>query len=65
MLEQLGTNKITKYFGIYKDIEVKTKEDIYKIVIASTELTKTKQVLVTISLYGLNYQKILTKKKFN
>ena len=42
MLEQLGTNKITKYFGIYKDIEVKTKEDIYKIVIASTELTKTK-----------------------
>lgn len=42
MLEQLGTNKITKYFEIYKDIEVKTKEDIYKIVIASTELTKTK-----------------------
>ena len=42
MLEQLGTNKTTKYFGIYKDIEVKTKEDIYKIVIASTELTKTK-----------------------
>lgn len=42
MLEQLGTNKITKYFGIYKDIEVKTKEDIYKIVIASTELAKTK-----------------------
>ena len=42
MLEQLCTNKITKYFGIYKDIEVKTKEDIYKIVIASTELTKTK-----------------------
>lgn len=42
MLEQLGTNKITKYFGIYKDIEIKTKEDIYKIVIASTELTKTK-----------------------
>ena len=42
MLEQLGTNKITKYFGIYKDIEVKTKEDIYKIVIAASELSKTK-----------------------
>ena len=42
MLEQLGTNKITKYFGIYKDIITRTKEDIYKIVIASTELTKTK-----------------------
>ena len=46
MLEQLGTNKITKYFGIYKDIEVKTKEDIYKIVIASTELTKTGGLIV-------------------
>ncbi len=42
MLEQLGTNKITKYFGIYKDLETKTKEDVYKIVIASSELSKTK-----------------------
>lgn len=42
MLEQLGTNKITKYFGIYKDLETKTKEDVYKIVIAATELSKTK-----------------------
>lgn len=42
MLEQLGTNKITKYFGIYKDLETKTKEDVYKVVIASSELSKTK-----------------------
>ena len=42
MLEQLGTNKITKYFGIDKDLETKTKEDVYKIVIAATELAKTK-----------------------
>ena len=42
MLEQLGTNKITRYFGIDKDIETKTKEDVYKIVIATTELAKTK-----------------------
>ena len=28
-LEQLGTNKITKYFGIDKDIVTKTKEDLY------------------------------------
>lgn len=41
-LEQLGTNKFTKFFGIEKDVATKTKEDIYKIVIASTELTKTK-----------------------
>lgn len=41
-LEQLGTNKITKFFGIDKDIAVKTKEDIYKVVIATTELAKNK-----------------------
>ena len=27
-LEQLGTNKLTKFFGINKDVETKTKEDI-------------------------------------
>ena len=41
-LEQLGTNKFTKFFGFDKDIASKTKEDIYKIVIAATELSKTK-----------------------
>ena len=41
-LEQLGTNKITKFFGIDKDISTKTKEDMYKIVIAATELSKAK-----------------------
>ena len=40
MLEQLGTNKFTKFFGIglEKNLETKTKEDIYKIVIAAKEL---------------------------
>ncbi len=42
MLEQLGTSKLTKYFGLDKDLETKTKEDIYKVVIAATELAKTK-----------------------
>ena len=41
-LEQLGTNKFAKFFGIDKDLATKTKEDIYKIVIAATELSKTK-----------------------
>lgn len=41
-LEQLGTNKFTKFFGIDSDIITKTKEDIYKIVIASEELASTK-----------------------
>ena len=41
-LEQIGTNKITKFFGMEKDIATRTKEDIYKIAIAATELSKTK-----------------------
>lgn len=41
-LEQLGTNKFTKFFGIDKDISTKTKEDIYKVVIAAMELSKSK-----------------------
>ena len=32
-LEQLGTNQFGKFFGIDKSIEVKTKENIYRIVI--------------------------------
>ena len=44
MLEQLGTNKFTRFFGIglEKDIETKTKEDIYKIVIAAKELSNSR-----------------------
>ncbi|MBO4293249.1 MAG: diadenylate cyclase CdaA [Clostridia bacterium] len=41
-LEQLGTNKLTKFFGIDKDVATKTKEDIYKVVIAASELAKSK-----------------------
>lgn len=42
-LEQLGSsNKLTRYFGLDKDIISKTKEDIYKIVLAAMELSKSK-----------------------
>ena len=42
-LEQLGgTNRFSRFFGLEKDIITKTKEDIYKIVIAAYELAKTK-----------------------
>ena len=42
-LEQLGSsNKLTRYFGLEKDIISKTKEDIYKIVLAAVELSKNK-----------------------
>lgn len=40
-IEQLGTNKFTKFFGFDKSIIEKTKEDIYKIVIATQELAKS------------------------
>ena len=41
-LEELGSNKLTRFFGIDKDIETKTKEEIYKIAIAAFELSKEK-----------------------
>lgn len=42
-LEQLGTSKLTSFFGMEKDIITRTKEDIYKIVIAATELASEKK----------------------
>ena len=42
-LEQLGgNNRFSRFFGFDKDIITRTKEDIYKVVIAATELSKTK-----------------------
>ena len=42
-LEQLGKNKFKTLFGLEtEDLATKTKEDIYKIVIAAEELSKTK-----------------------
>ena len=42
-LEQLGgTNRFSRFFGFDKDIIAKTKEDIYKVVIAVYELAKNK-----------------------
>ena len=41
-LEQLGTSKFTKFFGFDKELEVKTKENAYRIAIAATELSNTK-----------------------
>lgn len=41
-LEQLGSNKINKFFGIEQNIAVKAKENIYKITIAAIELSKSK-----------------------
>jgi diadenylate cyclase len=43
MLEQLGTtSKLRKFFGVTKNLESKTKETVYQVVIAATELAKNK-----------------------
>ncbi len=41
-LEQIGSSTFTKMFGIDKSLRDKTKEDIYKVVIAVSELAKSK-----------------------
>ena len=41
-LEQLGTSKLRKFFGINVSFETKLKENIYKIVIAAEELSSRK-----------------------
>ena len=41
-LEQLGSGKFRKVFGITKEIENKTKETVYQVAIAATELSKKK-----------------------
>ena len=58
-LEQLGTNKLAQFFGIEKDLATKTKEDIYKIVIAATELSKTKTGALIVIERDINIQDII------
>ena len=42
VLEQLGRSRITNFFGFDRDIEAKTKQVIYKITIATKELSELK-----------------------
>ncbi len=58
-LEQLGTNKITKFFGLNSDLATKTKEDIYKVVIAAKELSTTKTGALIIIERDINIQDII------
>lgn len=41
-LEQIGSNTFSKFLGLDKNLKDKTKEDIYKVVIAVEELAKHK-----------------------
>ena len=59
-LEQLGTNKFTKFLGIESDIATKTKEDIYKVVIAATELSKSKTGALIVLERDINIQDIIS-----
>ena len=59
-LEQLGTNKFTKFFGIQSDLATKTKEDVYKVVIAATELSKTKTGALIVFERDINIQDIIS-----
>lgn len=58
-LEQLGTNKFIKFFGLNSDLATKTKEDIYKVVIAATELSKTKTGALIVIERDINIQDII------
>ncbi len=59
-LEQLGTNKFIKFFGLDSDLATKTKEDIYKVVIAATELSKTKTGALIVLERDINIQDIIS-----
>ncbi len=59
-LEQLGTNKFTRFFGLDSDIATKTKEDIYKVVIAATELAKSKIGALIVIERDINIQDIIS-----
>ena len=60
-LEQLGSsNKLTKYFGLEKDIISKTKEEIYKIVLAVMEKKKKKTGALIVIERDIKLKEIIT-----
>lgn len=58
-LEQLGSNKLTRFIGIEKDKYVQTKEDIYKIVIATSELARNKTGALIVLEKDIKIQEII------
>ena len=59
-LEQLGTNKFMKFFGFNSDILSKTKEDIYKTVIATVELAKERKGALIVLERDIKIQDIIS-----
>ena len=58
-IEQLGSSTFSKLFGIDKSLRDKTKEDIYKVVIAAEEITKSKTGALIVFERDLKIQDIL------
>ena len=58
-LEQIGSSTFTKMFGIDKSLRDKTKEDIYKVVIAVQEMAKTKTGALIVFERDINLQDIV------
>lgn len=58
-LEQLGSNKLTRFIGIEKDKYVQTKENIYKIVIAVSELAKSNTGALIVLKKDINLKDII------
>ena len=60
-LEQLGTtNRLTKFFGMDKDINAKTKENIYKVSIAAMELSKQRKGALIVIERDIRIQDIIS-----
>lgn len=59
-LEQLGTNKVSKFLGIDRNIEAKTKENIYKIAIAVMELSKGRKGALVVFERDIKIQDIVS-----
>ena len=58
-IEQLGSSTFSKLFGIDKSIRDKTKEDIYKVVIAAEEMAKSKTGALTVFERDIKIQDII------
>ena len=55
----MGSNKLTRFIGIEKDKYVQTKEDIYKIVIATSELARNKTGALIVLEKDIKIQEII------
>lgn len=58
-LEQLGSNKVNKFFGIDEEIANKVKENIFKLTIAATELAQSRTGALIVIEKGIKLKDII------